>query len=278
MKLYFNVLLEFDTGIVNETIEQAIKANKKGYVCAMESNNLAIANTNGRFMGIVNRALINICDGSNVAWLLGRIHKKKFHSYTGSSIFQHFISLKKYHHYFLGNTLPVLNSLRENLSKTDPRIDEMPFCELPFREVEKFDYQQIADAINADAPDIIWVSLGAPKQELFMSKLCPYLRKGIMLGVGAVFNFASKTGPIKRAPEWMRNLRLEWLYRAFEEPKKNIPRYWKFLTVLPRLVVQEMYKKNERLIYMTLASVFLDGNYFDGNVKCQEKEENKVFS
>ncbi|MDR2119095.1 MAG: WecB/TagA/CpsF family glycosyltransferase [Tannerellaceae bacterium] len=239
MNTYFNVPLEFDVEVVHRTIEEALKAGAKGYVCVMESNNLAVSQRDAQLMKIVNSALVNICDGSNIAWLLGCIHKQPFRSYTGNEVFLHFISQKKYTHYFLGNTRPVLDSLRENLAKTDPRIQSMVFCELPFCKVEDFDYPRIAEAINAEAPDMIWVSLGAPKQENFMSALCPYLKKGILFGVGAAFNFNAHTGSVKRAPEWMRNLRLEWLYRAYEEPRKNVPRYWNFLRLLPGLAFRE---------------------------------------
>ena len=123
----------------------------------------------------------------------------------------------------------------------------MSFSELPFRKVEDFDYKSIAENINNDNPDIIWVSLGAPKQEFFMANLLPYLNRGVMFGVGAVFNFNAGTGHVKRAPLWMRRLKLEWLYRAFEEPQKNIPRYWNFIKILPSLIISEKKKvKNDK--------------------------------
>lgn len=121
----------------------------------------------------------------------------------------------------------------------------MPFVELPFRSVDEFDYKSIAADINNYRPDIIWVSLGAPKQEFFMNRLLPFLERGVMFGFGAIFNFYSGVGSVKRAPAWMRRLKLEWLYRAIEEPKKNIPRYLRFIKLLPRLIKEE--KKRERI-------------------------------
>ena len=60
---------------------------------------------------------------------------------------------------------------------------------LPFMPVENFDYQSIANKINKIEPDIIWVSLGAPKQEIFMNKIKPLLNHGVLFGIGAAFNF-----------------------------------------------------------------------------------------
>jgi N-acetylglucosaminyldiphosphoundecaprenol N-acetyl-beta-D-mannosaminyltransferase len=244
MNKYFNVYLEFDKVIVDQTIEYNIKKGNKGYVCAIESNNLAIANKSKEFNNTINSALVNICDGSNIAWLLGKMHKKTFSSYIGDDIFKKYVSKCKYRQYFLGNTLEVLVGLKMNLYQIDSRISDMCFYPLPFCNVEDFDYEAIAEKINADNPDIIWVSLGAPKQELFMNHLLPFLNRGVMFGIGAAFNFNSNVGHIKRAPRWMLNLRLEWLYRAIIEPRKNIPRYWNFIKLLPKLIKIEYCNGN----------------------------------
>lgn len=239
MKKYFNVFLEFDKEIVHSTIQNAVKNNHKGYVCAIESNNLSIANKDPYFNHVVNQALINVCDGSNIARFLSKLHHRHFTAYIGNDIFNYFISQKSYTHCFLGNAESILLELKKQLSSLDPRINHMFFKSLPFRKVEEFDYPKIAEKINQQNPDLIWISLGAPKQELFMYNLLPFLKRGIMFGVGAAFNYSTKTGPVKRAPKWMLEAKLEWLYRAWEEPKKNIPRYWNFIKILPFLLYQE---------------------------------------
>ena len=244
MNKYFNVNLEFDKAVVDQVIESTIEQNGRGYVCSVESNNLTIANKNDKFNVVLNSALVNICDGSNLAWLLGKIHKKKFKSYIGADLFKIYVNKCKYKQYFLGNTPEVLDSLKANLAKIDPQISSMSFESLPFSKVEDFDYKEIARKINKDNPDIIWISLGAPKQEQFMNYLLPYLNRGVMFGFGAIFNFNANIGKVKRAPKWMLNLHLEWLYRALEEPKKNIPRYWNFIKLLPKLIIFEY--KNSR--------------------------------
>ena len=241
---YFNVRLEFNKAKLDETIDEAIQTGKVGYVCSVEANNLTVANTNQEFLKVLNGALVNNCDGSMLAKILSFIHRKKLESYIGADIFTSYIHKCKYKQFFLGNTPEVLAGLKGNLSKIDPKIKEMKFETLPFKSVADFDYKGIAKMINDDNPDIIWVSLGAPKQEIFMSKLQPYLNRGIMFGFGAIFNFNAGVGSVKRAPKWMLILKLEWLYRAFEEPKKNVPRYWNFIKILPRLIAQEIRKKH----------------------------------
>jgi len=251
METYFNVHIEFEHTAVDEIIVNAIKTNSVGYVCAIESNNLTVANMQDDFRRVVNQSLVNICDGSVVATMIGKIYKKQYTSYIGADLFIKYIESRKYKQYFLGNTQPVLDGLKKNLSKIDPAVSGMPFVELPFCDVNEFDYESIAADINRVKPDIIWVSLGAPKQELFMSRLRPYLDKGVMFGLGAVFNFFSGVGPVKRAPAFMRKMKLEWLYRAFEEPRKNVPRYLHFIKILPRLIWEERRKvRNGRIIVM----------------------------
>jgi len=242
---YFNVKLEFNKAKLDKTVDEAIQAGKVGYVCSVESNNLTVANKNPEFLKVLNGALVNNCDGSILAKILSFIHKIKLESYVGADIFINYVHKCKYKQFFLGNTPQVLEGLRTNLSKIDPKVKEMKFETLPFQSVDEFDYKGIAQMINNDNPDIIWVSLGAPKQEIFMSKLQPYLKRGVMFGFGAIFNFNAGVGKVRRAPKWMIALNLEWLYRAFEEPKKNIPRYTNFIKILPHLIINEIKNKHK---------------------------------
>lgn len=241
-KRYFNVRIEFDRDELDRKIFKAIADGTPGYSCSVEANNLTVANRNPEFLDVLNGALVNNCDGSILAKILAWIHKEPVDSYIGADIFIKYISMKRFRQFFLGNTREVLDGLRKNLSEIDPAIAGMRFETLPFRSVDEFDYQGIADMINADNPDIIWVSLGAPKQEMFMSRLKPYLKRGVMFGYGAIFNFNAGVGAVRRAPKLMLRLRLEWLYRAFEQPKKNVPRYWNFIKILPRLIREERRK------------------------------------
>jgi N-acetylglucosaminyldiphosphoundecaprenol N-acetyl-beta-D-mannosaminyltransferase len=241
-KRYFNVELEFDKHRVDTIIQETIFTKGKGYVCSVESNNLTVANKNAEFLGVLNGALINICDGSVLALILGMIHGQRFESYIGADLFAKYVGMCRYKQFFLGNVRSVLEALKSNLVKIDPAIEYMVFEELPFEDVDGFDYSSIAAKINREKPDIIWVSLGAPKQELFMSRLLPHLDQGVMFGFGAILNFYAGIGPVTRAPQIMLNLKLEWLHRAIQEPRKNIPRYLKFVQILPRLILSEMQK------------------------------------
>jgi len=117
----------------------------------------------------------------------------------------------------------------------------MTFCELPFLDVDDFDYPAIARMIEADGASVIWIALGAPKQDYFMMRLRPHLRHGVMIGVGAAFNFFS--GVERRAPHWIVKMHLEFAYRIFQNPKKQFSRCMGIVTSLPRMLMGEWRRK-----------------------------------
>jgi N-acetylglucosaminyldiphosphoundecaprenol N-acetyl-beta-D-mannosaminyltransferase len=77
--------------------------------------------------------------------------------------------------------------------------------------------------INRASPNILFVGLGAPKQEKWMAKHCGRLNGNVMVGVGAAFDFIS--GEKKQAPKWMQSRGLEWLFRLLSEPTRLWARY-----------------------------------------------------
>ena len=85
------------------------------------------------------------------------------------------------------------------------------------------DQPEIAERINAAKPDILFVALGNPKQELWMGRNADRLDVSVMIGVGGTFNFI--TGKVKRAPRWVQRSGFEWVYRICQEPGRLWRRY-----------------------------------------------------
>ncbi len=81
----------------------------------------------------------------------------------------------------------------------------------------------ICQQINASGADIVWVSLGVPLEQAFCTRNKHRLRAGWLITSGGCFNFV--TGDYTRAPQWMQNIGLEWLYRVWKEPRRLIRRY-----------------------------------------------------
>ncbi|MEJ2618636.1 MAG: WecB/TagA/CpsF family glycosyltransferase, partial [Ignavibacteriaceae bacterium] len=93
----------------------------------------------------------------------------------------------------------------------------------PFRDFLIGENDRFIKNINYSEPDIIWVSLGAPKQEKWIYSNFRKLNKGLMIGIGAGFDYLAEN--LKNAPEWMKELSLEWTYRLIQDPGRLWKRY-----------------------------------------------------
>lgn len=242
MEQYFNINYEFDKTRIFEKVEEQLQRGSSSYICVVDGVILNTVNRDSEYMHVINSSMFSICDSGYVPIYLRWIYGIKRFQYTGSDIFMDLIYQKKYRMFFMGASQMVLNGLQFNLSKIDKRIKDMTFYELPFCDIEDFDYPFIARMIEKDGADIIWVALGAPKQEIFMNRLQPYLRRGVMIAIGAAFKFYSGCS-VQRAPKWMVNLHAEFIYRIFSEPKKQIRRCAMIMYTLPSLLYSEWRKK-----------------------------------
>lgn len=242
MNTYFNINYEFDKSEVHRQIETA----QKGYICVADGVVMNTANRDPDYLSVVNGSMFSICDSSWVPLYLKSIYGLKYEQYCGAEIFKDIVSSRKYRMMFLGTRQNILDALQKELTAMNPDVKGMKFVELPFRDVEDFDYAEIAKMIEEDGAKIIWVALGAPKQERFMNRLLPHLSFGIMLGVGAVFKFYSGTDE-NRCPEWIQKHHLEFVYRIMQDPKKQLKRCFWIVATLPKLYFGELQrKKNQR--------------------------------
>ena len=243
MNNYFNINYEFDKQTIWRSIDKQLQKEGACYICVADGNILQMVHKDLAYREIVNGSLFSICDSSWVPVFLKRLYGVKYQQYCGSQIFEDLTGRKQYRQFFIGTSEKILSGLRTELLKKDPSVSDMMFFAPPFCKVEEFDYPSIAEMINKDNPDIIWVALGAPKQENFMHRLQPFLRRGVMIGVGAVFNFycGLENAP-KRAPQWMIDHHLEFVYRVFSEPKKQLQRCRQIIGTLPKIYIEEKRK------------------------------------
>lgn len=243
MNTYFNINYEFDRQIIWNKIDEQLQKEGAQYICVADGNILQMVHRDLAYREIVNGSLFSICDSSWVPVFLKRLYGVEYQQYCGSQIFEDLTGKKQYRQFFIGTSETILSGLRTELLKKDPSVSDMMFFAPPFCKVEEFDYPSIAEMINKDNPDIIWVALGAPKQENFMHRLQPFLRRGVMIGVGAVFNFycGLENAP-KRAPQWMIDHHLEFVYRVFSEPQKQLQRCRQIIGTLPKIYIEEKRK------------------------------------
>jgi N-acetylglucosaminyldiphosphoundecaprenol N-acetyl-beta-D-mannosaminyltransferase len=117
---------------------------------------------------------------------------------------------------------------------------EPPFCEQLPADVN----QSIIKEINRAKPDVLWVGLGAPKQDRWIAENLGALQVCVAAGVGAAFDFCS--GRIRRAPVWMQRLGLEWFFRFLMEPKRLFKRYFVEAVPFLPLVALERLRPSDR--------------------------------
>ena len=125
-------------------------------------------------------------------------------------------------HYFYGSTKETIEKLIQNVTAKYPGINVAGAYSPPFRKLTDQEDQKVIDMINNSGADMLWVALGAPKQEIWMSEHKDKIA-AVMFGVGAAFDFHA--GTTKRAPYMIRKMGFEWLYRLFQDPKRLIRRY-----------------------------------------------------
>ena len=128
-----------------------------------------------------------------------------------------------YRHYFYGGWQGVAESLASRLRDEFPGLHVAGTHSPPFRTVTEEEDAALIEKINLARPDIVWVGLGAPKQEKWMAAHVGRVEAAAMIGVGAAFDFHS--GNVRWAPPWVRWLGLEWLFRLACEPRRMWRRY-----------------------------------------------------
>ena len=206
-------------------IEAHLEELKGHYICVSNVHTTVTAYRDPEYRRVQNGAAMNIPDGkplSIVQYLRG---EKEAGRVPGPDLMPELFALseeKGYRHYFYGSTQETLDALRKKLTERYPKMNIVGMYSPPFRPMTEEEDREAVERINAAEPDFIWVGLGAPKQEKWMAahdgRVC-----GIMLGVGAGFDFHA--GTVKRAPMWMQEICMEWLYRIGQDPKRLLVRY-----------------------------------------------------
>ncbi len=132
-------------------------------------------------------------------------------------------------HYLWGGQPGVPDKLAHNLRDYYGDVNIVGKYAPPFEPIGTPPNPDYIDMINAAAPDMVWVGLGSPKQDIWMHRYREYLDAPLLIGVGAAFDFIS--GRKAQAPRWMQENGLEWSFRLFQEPRRLAVRYLKYNTL-----------------------------------------------
>ena len=209
-----------------ETIADAVKSRRKGYICVTGVHGVMEAQTDENFRQILNGAFLCTPDGMPMVWM-GKIsgHREMRRVYGPDLMLDvcAWSETSGCRHFFYGGAPGVAESLAEKLKARFPKLEIAGTFTPPFRPLDAAEEKQLAETVRAAKPDILWVGLSTPKQEKFMAEFLPKLDATLMVGVGAAFDFHS--GRVKQAPRWMQRTGLEWFYRLCQEPQRLARRY-----------------------------------------------------
>jgi N-acetylglucosaminyldiphosphoundecaprenol N-acetyl-beta-D-mannosaminyltransferase len=201
-------------------IDVSIQKQQPFKIFAINAHNLSLGLKDGKYLHILSNSVFNICDGVNVKRIIELTSNAAVECYPGPDLFDDLVFRKCLTsigvHAFVGSTPEILSGLRDRFGTQNYHYIPIPFVE----SVDDLDIRDISHTINRAGADVIWIGLGTPKQEYFIDRLAPHLRKGVLIGVGAAFGFASGLRDYKRAPQWMREHHLEWLHRLIREPRR----------------------------------------------------------
>jgi N-acetylglucosaminyldiphosphoundecaprenol N-acetyl-beta-D-mannosaminyltransferase len=195
------------------------------YICVSNVHTTVMSYENASYCSVQNGGLMALPDGGPLSRIGRKRGYKNMERISGPSlmgeIFQRSAACG-YSHYLYGSKAEILEKMRLSLEKAYPGIKILGMYSPPFKTLSKEEDETVISSINEVKPDFIWVGLGAPKQEVWMAEHFGKVN-GLMIGVGAGFDIYS--GNMKRAPGWMQNNNLEWLFRLIQEPKRLFKRY-----------------------------------------------------
>ena len=198
---------------------------------------LAVCNTNTLVRSYKNKILqdkinsfdIRVPDGFPVAKASNILYKNQQKRVDGYNIFYKTIETglkNNLSHYFFGSNEKVVKKLKLSLLKKYPNINILGHSCPPLLNYEDLVKEEFVNELVEKNPDIVWVSLGFPKQEEFINLLLKNNNniESNFAAVGAVFEWAA--GTKIKAPEFLANIGVEWIFRLFQEPRRLFKRYF----------------------------------------------------
>jgi len=221
---------EVDNLTMNEAlgeIDRLIQENKNAYVVTPNVDHIVQLERGGELVDVYKKADLILTDGKPLIWISKWYRTPIKEKISGSDLFPLLCKMaaeKGYTMFFLGAAEGVAAKAAQNLMKKYEGLNVVGTYSPPYGfEKNEAEMKKIEKMIKDVHPHILIVGLGCPKQELFILHNKERLGVPISLGLGASLDF--EAGNIKRAPKWMANHGLEWLFRITQDPRRLVKRY-----------------------------------------------------
>jgi N-acetylglucosaminyldiphosphoundecaprenol N-acetyl-beta-D-mannosaminyltransferase len=209
-----------------DLIESWVSTRERTYVCVCTVHGIMECRRSSSLRETFNSAGLVTPDGMPLVWLARAAGHRRADRVYGPDLMLAELARQgapPHRHFFYGGAPGVATELRRRLEDRFPGLAVAGVEEPPMATLDELCSTITAQRINAAAPDIVWVGLGTPKQDLWMARMRPLLDAPILIGVGAAFDFHA--GRIPQAPRWMQRSGLEWSFRLAVEPRRLWRRY-----------------------------------------------------
>jgi N-acetylglucosaminyldiphosphoundecaprenol N-acetyl-beta-D-mannosaminyltransferase len=230
---------------VYEIIKTRINS-RSSYITVNNVHTVVEGAVDGKFKKIINGSFLALPDGKPLSIVAKLKGGKNIDRIFGPTLFEKTLDWGQkdgIKHYFFGSSNETLEQMINTIRIKFPQAIISGCFSPPFKKFTGDENEVYLNQMNASGAELFWIGLGAPKQEIWMHENHKKLNKGIMIGIGAGFDYLA--GNTKHAPEWMKKTALEWLYRLIQEPKRLWKRYlvanslFIFLVILESLNIKK---------------------------------------
>jgi N-acetylglucosaminyldiphosphoundecaprenol N-acetyl-beta-D-mannosaminyltransferase len=235
--------------VISEFIPELDHENQT-IINTINPHSYCVAKTDPAFQQALHASDVLLPDGIGIVFAAKLLARRRIRKIAGSDVHNYLLqkaNKEEFKIFYLGASQDTLQKIQNRLLKEHPKcITE--FYSPPYKTVfSKDESEQMIEAVNAFAPDILFVGMTAPKQEKWVHTHKDQIDARIICSIGAVFDFYA--GTVKRShPIWIK-LGLEWLPRLLKEPKRlwrrNLVSTPQFLGIVFLQKVKHMFKKSD---------------------------------
>ena len=242
-----NILGVQISSITNDDLLAAFTSNilhkEKKQVCITPVNSVLAAVKSEQVKTIYNNADYVLCDGMPLKWASSFLNTPIKERITGLDLLPNLVKLcskNDFSIFLLGASPGVGDKLKDIILNQYPQAKIVGVYVPPFMTTFTTEENNtIISAVNAASPDVLLVSLTAPKQDIWIANNKDALNATLLVGIGGAFEVMA--GLAKRAPKWVQKAGLEWLYRFIQEPKRLFRRYFIQAPLFIPLIIKQKW-------------------------------------
>lgn len=210
-------------------------------VCVANVHMFIEARKDPDFLQIIKNSDIVTPDGQPLTWALRSLNGIKQERVAGMDLLPDLLSIMSDQHisaYFYGGLPEVLDEAKDYLKNNYPDLKIAGLYSPPFRPLTCSEEARVIEDINSTLPSVVFAILGCPKQEKWMAFMKGKINT-VMIGIGGALPVM--VGIQKRAPKWMQQSGLEWLFRLLQEPFRLFKRYWQTNSLFVWIFLKEFF-------------------------------------